>query len=368
MRHLMFMVAAATLVMAAEGESVLSEPQVDPGEVRVQPPTLPSPEGLSVTLEEYPRTSGSTSAEPLGVWVACRLLGRECSWPLNIRGERRLLPSRADAEAAPAEPDPYDGDLYQRIRHVGTHGSYRRLINGKVDMIFECRRPSEDEQEEMDRQKVELVIRPVALDAFVFLRHKDNPVTGLTLAQVRDIYTAGTNGEAVIGNWGQVGGPDAAIHGYVRNRNSGSQETMQSLVMKERPMVGGPTMTGSTMMGPYNRLHKDPSGIGFTFLYYQRYMAPMSEGRIMLPEPETEEALDPSPAVEMFAIDGVMPSRETIANRSYPLVTEVYVVTRVGLEPAHPAAALRDWLVTDEGQSIVAETGYVPVARSREAR
>ena len=56
-----------------------------------------------------------------------------------------------------------------------------------------------------------------------------------------------------------------------------------------------------------------------------------------------------------------MPSRATIADGTYPLVTEVYVVTRKDLKPDHPAAKLRDWLLTAEGQKIVGETGYVPI-------
>jgi len=77
-------------------------------------------------------------------------------------------------------------------------------------------------------------------------------------------------------------------------------------------------------------------------------------------EPDNDDSKTESP-VEMFAIDGVQPTRETIADGSYPWVTKVYAVTRSDLEPEHPAARLRDWLLTEEGQSVIAETGYVPL-------
>ena len=392
MRHLMLM--SLVLVVSCGGEkpeverpqsaprkprTTLTRPQIEPGKINVQPPTLPKPKGLVLTLKNYPRTSGSTSAEPMGVWVACRLLGKECEW---TGGEVRLIPFRRnvviDAPADAKRSELFSGvrdsvawvfeeKLYRHIAHTSTHGSYKNLIAGRTDLIYECRRPSEDEQKRTKFKKVELDIRPVALDAFVFIRNKDNPVKDLTLAQVKDIYTRGADGKAKIGNWNEAGGPDAKINAYIRNRNSGSQETMMSLVMKERPIVGERGMTGSTMSGPYNRLHGDKTGIGFTFFYYQHHMAPQPFSSFIYSDDETQqvEPKEKKPPVEMFAIDGVMPSRATIAAGTYPLVTEVYVVTRKDLKPGHPAAKLRDWLLTAEGQKIVAETGYVPITAKK---
>jgi phosphate transport system substrate-binding protein len=56
-----------------------------------------------------------------------------------------------------------------------------------------------------------------------------------------------------------------------------------------------------------------------------------------------------------------MPSPETIQGRQYPFVTEVYAVVRRGLPATSPAVRLRDWLLTPEGQQVVAESGYVPL-------
>ena len=121
-------------------------------------------------------------------------------------------------------------------------------------------------------------------------------------------------------------------------------------------------MTGYSMVGPYNMLHSDAAGIGFTFFYYQRYMAPLASLRPVKMVKEQKTADDPAgPLVKMFAIDGVTPERKTIADRTYPLVTEVYVVTRKDLPAEHPALQLRDWLLSDEGQEIIGETGYVPL-------
>ena len=258
-----------------------------------------------------------------------------------------------------------DEAFYRGIRHYGTHASYERLIRGKVDLIYECRLPSADERELMKQEGVELDFTPIALDAFVFLRHRDNPVTNLSAEQVRDIYTRGFLNRAKTRNWKDVGGPDHKINAYVRNRNSGSQETMKNLVMQKREMVSGRSMTGVSMMGPYNLLKDDEYGVGFTFYYYQRYMAPWGRPvTVEKPEKQSAKKIADAP-VQMLAIDGVHPTRRTIAEDTYPWVTRVYVVTRMDLDGKDPAARLRDWLVSSEGQMVVGETGYVPIEPTR---
>jgi hypothetical protein len=169
----------------------------------------------------------------------------------------------------------------------------------------------------------------------VFLRHAENPVKGLTAEQIKGIYAG------KITSW-QAAGGKGEVHAYVRNPNSGSQETMQSVVMGELTITAGRSAVALTMMGPYEQLPGDPQGIGFTFYYYN-------------------ERMSPNPRVDILAVDDVMPSRETIASGAYRWVTPVYAVTRKDLGDEAAAATLRDWLTTPAGQSVVAESGYVPV-------
>jgi phosphate transport system substrate-binding protein len=278
--------------------------------------------------------------------------------------ERRLTPT-------PEKDGGTDKSLVRlyvdRIRHHGTHGSYLRLIKGQEDLIYECRLPSEDERRLMKKEGVELRHSPIALDAFVFLRHTDNPVQGLSAQQVRDIYTAAKEGGGRIENWSEVGGPKRPIHAYVRNRNSGSQETMLSLVMKDCEIIKGRSMVAYGMMGPYNLMFADKAGLGFTFYYYQRYMSPMPRRSGKAGKNVRQQAAKPRTPVRMLAIDGVRPTRSSIARRRYRWVTEVYAVTRKDLAADHPAAKLRDWLLTAEGQKVIAETGYVPITRAEKS-
>ena len=57
---------------------------------------------------------------------------------------------------------------------------------------------------------------------------------------------------------------------------------------------------------------------------------------------------------------GPTPSAENIQSRSYPLVVPFYAVYRADNDnPNLPL--LIDWLLSEEGQEMIAQTGYLPL-------
>ena len=113
--------------------------------------------------------------------------------------------------------------------------------------------------------------------------------------------------------------------------------------MRGRPMREGRDIRiALTMFGPFNAIRHDATGIGYSYHYYERFMA-------VLPE------------VATLAIDGVTADPATIAAGRYPLGTFVYLAHRADLPAGSAAARLRDWLRTPAGQAVIAESGYVPL-------
>ena len=289
---------------------------------------LPAPD-MHLVAMDYPRLDGSTSALPLQVLLACKILDVSCIWGPPLFWERRISPV---VSSAPLE----SVEKVLDISHHGTHDAYVNLIENRTDFILVARVPSADELELALAADVELDVRPVALDAFVFLAHKDNSVETLTPDQVRGVYSG------AITVWQAVGGQAGEITAYQRNPNSGSQELMDDLVMRGTPMIEAPDMILETMIGPINAIHDDPLGLGYSVFYYATFMLPDEN-------------------IKLLGVGGVVPTSETITSSSYPLVTGVYAVLRVDSPSDSGAVLLRDWLFSEAGQAVVKESGYVPI-------
>jgi len=235
-----------------------------------------------------------------------------------------------------APPMGLKADLWKKIRHTNTHPSYVNLIQRKVELVIAAREPSDDEIVLARQRGVEIKTLPIARDALEFVIFWTNPVESLSIEQVRDVYSGG------ITNWADLEGQRGTIKPYRRDRNSGSEEKMKKLVMKGLATIGAQARTASGMFGPFTEITFNEGGIAYTAHYYERYMVNKS-------------------GVKIVAINNVMPSKETIANGAYPIVTEVVVAHLSDLPKESAAAKIRDWLLTTQGQEVVAESGYVPI-------
>ncbi len=234
------------------------------------------------------------------------------------------------------------------------------------EILLVARKPSTDELEAARAARVELDVRPVALDAFVFLVNRKNPVENLTMGQLREIYyhcekdesgyREGTNALP----WSRYGGPNEKISVFERGFNSGSREIMDELVMNLQ--VNDPAVAErvaenrkrrynpilDSMAGPYlalaggDHFEGEHWGIAYSVYNYEHFLAA-------------------TPEIRTLKIDGIMPNYETIRTKKYPLVSEMYVVTRKDIAADSPAAKLRDWLLSDDGQRTIRESGYVPI-------
>lgn len=289
---------------------------------------------LSIAPAEFPVMDGSNSTDPLRTLILCKTLGLDYKW------EQWLITNNV-WDIFPDFRKLSDKDRIHLttkcLKRSNTHGSFVNLIDGKAELIVTARGISRDEKEYADGLGVSLMEKPVAKDAFVFAVHADNPVQSLTIKQIQDIYTG------KITNWSEVGGADRAIKPYVRNRNSGSQEKMETLVMSGLEMAPAlPELVIHTMLGPYSTLEYDKDGIFYTPYYYFDTMVR-------------------SEKVKMLAVNGCKPNKKSITDGSYPYVTEVMASVRSDIDKASNAWKLFELLFEPAGQKIVKESGYVPV-------
>lgn len=266
--------------------------------------------------------------------------------PLHPLGnELSELWSRIDGSTATI---PLTAALYEAIQggtsqpplHNTTPDAYRRLIlNEGADLIF-VTYPSEDEFRMAKENGVELEIVPVTKDALVFLVNAENPVDNISMPQLQEVYTG------AISDWNELGGLPGLIVPYQRPNGSGSQTLFLKLVMGGLfPMDPPNEWVYQEMAGlveSISNYDNSRSAIGYSMFYYVNNMYGNSRFKLL-------------------SVDGIKPTRESIALGEYPLDDCYYAVMRKDAPEGSPARRLVDWLLGDEGQALAIRAGYIPL-------
>ena len=223
------------------------------------------------------------------------------------------------------------------FEYNNTPDGYRLLAEKETD-IFIGVYPSDEQRAYAEENQTTFEYTPIGTEAFVFFVHKDNPITNLTTEQIKDIYSG------KITNWKDVGGKNEKIAAFQRNEGSGSQSMLKRF-MGDTPIMDAPTeMVNDLMAGIIEQVadyKSKTNSIGFSFRYYV-------------------EGIIKNPDIKMISIDGAAPTSENIRNGSYPILTPIYAVTYKENQNGN-VDKLLEWILSDEGQYIINETGYVGI-------
>ncbi|CAG9609412.1 PstS family phosphate ABC transporter substrate-binding protein [Pseudoneobacillus rhizosphaerae] len=217
-----------------------------------------------------------------------------------------------------------------------TGEAFDRLLKGNVDIVF-MPHPSDKQMKTAESVGRELTLTPIGREAFVFFVHSKNPVKELTIKQIQGIYA----GE--ISNWNEVGGENEKIRAFQRPEGSGSQSALIK-VMNGIPLMHPPSEDIVSAMGGIiketTNYKNRTNAIGYSFRHFSQEM--VQNGKI-----------------KNIAINGILPTEETIKNDTYPIVAEFYAIT-AGSENPYIEAFIK-WMQSEQGQKIVERTGYVPL-------
>ena len=217
------------------------------------------------------------------------------------------------------------------VSESGSGNGAKALLNGTCDIANLSRHLKDSEKTAMAEKGVKPVAHVVAFDALPVIVHPSNRVKGLTIDQIRDIYTG------KVTNWKQVGGGDQTIVVISRDTNSGTFETFKELVLgQDAKIVGSAEYTGSNG-GVRQRVQMTKGAIGYAGLGF----------------------VDRS--VKALEVNGVMPSAETVLTKQYPISRELFMFTNG--EPAADSLCGKFLALgkTAKGREIVEEIGYVAV-------
>lgn len=222
--------------------------------------------------------------------------------------------------------------------YTNTDPAYTKLINGETDLII-VTEPSSDELNRAKTAGVELEVTPVVNEGFVFYTNIKNPVNGLSLKEIQDIYMD------KITNWNQVGGDDAKIIAYQRPENSGSQTGMLSLVMKDKkikePKKEEYIESMAGIIDAVANYDNSKDSLGYSYYYYATTMYGNEN-------------------IKFLAVDGVSPNHDTIKDESYPLITAYYIVTLKDTKNT-AVSKVKKAMLESKGQEIARNAGYIEI-------
>ena len=226
-------------------------------------------------------------------------------------------------------------DVVIQVSGGGSGTGIAALLNGTTD-ICEASRDMKDKEYELAKRSNKDIYRiSVALDGIAVFLHEENPVKNLTVAQLKGIYTG------AVTNWKEVGGQDATIILYGRENNSGTYAFFKEHVLDGEDYADR-TQTLPGTAAVVNAVSKDINGIGYGGLAWARGVKFAAVKKV-----------DTSVAVE--------PSVETVTDGTYPISRQLYWFFNG--KPAGDMKKLVNWALSEDGQKLAEEIGYVPLSK-----
>lgn len=215
------------------------------------------------------------------------------------------------------------------VSGTGTGNGFKSLADGSAQIANASRFIKDSEIKSCMDKNVYPVPFAVALDCIVPIVHKDNPVKGLSHAQLKDIYSG------KVTNWKEVGGADAPIVVVGRDTSSGTYGTWQEMIMDkgEKTRVTPKAQVASSSGAMLSSVSKNKNAIGYEGMGYV------------------------NKTVKGLQVDGVSATAATARSGKYPLSRYLYMFTN-----GWPKGEVLDFIMymqSDAGQKIVNGTGFV---------
>ncbi|MFC5271212.1 phosphate ABC transporter substrate-binding protein [Adhaeribacter terreus] len=250
---------------------------------------------------------------------------------LTVKGSDTVLPL-AQQEAEKYMQKHKDAAI--TIVGGGTGVGLSALEEGTTDMAMASRDLKTEEKLKFKTAKKDIKEALIAYDALSVVVNPANKVNELTREQLEGIFTG------KITNWKEVGGADEKIVAYSRETSSGTYEFFKEHVLDKKNYANNILMmpaTGSIVQS----VGQTKGAIGYIGLAY-----------------ETKEVK----ALKVSYDQGktfVAPGVDAAKDKTYPISRPLYFFYDATSESK--VKPFIDYVMSEEGQKIVLETGYVPL-------
>jgi phosphate transport system substrate-binding protein len=246
--------------------------------------------------------------------------------------------AQAWAEAYPQ----VNPDVAVAVSGGGSGTGIAAMINGTVDIANASRKMEEKEIKHAEANGQHPVEHLVGFDALAVFINKNNPITSLSIEQLRDIYGRGPKDT----KWSDLGvkvpGCDSdTIVVASRQNNSGTYAYFKETVLGEKGKYRTGTLDMHGSKEVVDLVEKTACAIGYSGLAYA-----------------TDHVKKVCVATETGG-PCVTPSITTASDHSYPIARPLFMYTNG--EPEGEIKKYLDWILSDAGQCILLKKGYAPV-------
>lgn len=211
------------------------------------------------------------------------------------------------------------------VQGGGSSVGVKAAGEGTSDIGMASREIKDSELEEFPNLEIFVIAR----DGIAIVAHPDVPVSDLTVEQVRDIFSG------KVTNWKDLGGEDQNIIVVSREEGSGTRGAFEEMVMGEDALIAATAILQASNGSIRTTVSTTPYSIAYLSFGY----------------------LDDS--VKSISIGGVAATEPNAADGSYPIVRPLNMLTNG--EPAGMVKAFLDFILSEAGQKLVVEDGYIPV-------
>ncbi len=215
------------------------------------------------------------------------------------------------------------------VSETGSGAGAKSLINGNCDIAAMSRYMKEKEYQQAVKNDILPCPHVVAMDGIAVAVHPSNPVSKLTMKELKHIYTG------KITNWKELGGPDKKIVKISRDTSSGTYGVFVEKALDNAEIHNAEYVQSNGAARA--RISKTPAAIGYVGLGFL-------EG------------------VKAVKLNGVKPTMKTVGSGRYPLARPLFMWTD-GF-PDIGGVQYRFIMLhkTDAGKQMIKDIGFVPIS------
>ena len=237
-------------------------------------------------------------------------------------------------------------DVNVEVNGGGSGVGIAGLINGSVELANSSRSFEEKEIADLKaKQNKDVKEFMVGYDALSIYVHKDNPLNEISMEQLAEIYKK----DGKITKWSDLGvknipgakGDEIIV--ISRQNNSGTHHYFKEAVIGKKTDQRADTVNQNGSADVVNLIGTTPNAIGYSGMGYKTAVV-----KVLKISKKTGDT-------------AVAPSIETTLDKTYPISRPMFMYTAG--DPAEHTKKYIDWVLSDSGQSILKENGYVPLPK-----